>query len=105
MFELYRNYQDDPDNALAKARVGADPLEMRHRASQHHQGVITTVMRCYANQLPLQLQKGLAPFYLVFGEEPFQQGQCVSAIRQTASNKGLMRSSSLLSCQASIGKN
>ncbi|MEI5640858.1 MULTISPECIES: DNA polymerase III subunit delta [unclassified Pseudoalteromonas] len=45
-------------------------------------------MRCYANQLPLQLQKGLAPFYLVFGEEPFQQGQCVSAIRQTAKQQG-----------------
>ena len=29
-------------------------------------------MRCYANQLSSELKKGLKPFYLVFGEEPFQ---------------------------------
>ena len=35
MFELYRNYQDDPDNALAKAKELELILsEMRHRASQ-----------------------------------------------------------------------
>ncbi|WP_404340540.1 DNA polymerase III subunit delta [Pseudoalteromonas mariniglutinosa] len=45
-------------------------------------------MRCYANQLPNQLQKSLAPFYMVFGEEPFQITQCVTQIRQTAKQHG-----------------
>ena len=45
-------------------------------------------MRCYANQLPSQLKKGLAPFYMVFGEEPYQITQCVMQIRQAAKQQG-----------------
>ncbi|WP_105180761.1 DNA polymerase III subunit delta [Pseudoalteromonas sp. T1lg21] len=45
-------------------------------------------MRCYANQLPSQLKKGLAPFYMVFGEEPYQIAQCVMQIRQAAKQQG-----------------
>ncbi|RXF06722.1 DNA polymerase III subunit delta [Pseudoalteromonas sp. PS5] len=45
-------------------------------------------MRCYANQLSGSLAKGLAPFYLVFGEEPFQQGECVLAIRNAVKQQG-----------------
>lgn len=45
-------------------------------------------MRYYANQLASQLQKSLAPFYLVFGEEPFQEQQCVDAIRAHAKQQG-----------------
>ncbi|MDK2596359.1 DNA polymerase III subunit delta [Pseudoalteromonas obscura] len=45
-------------------------------------------MRCYANQLAGQLSKGLHPFYLVFGEEPFQEGNCVLNIRQVAKKQG-----------------
>lgn len=45
-------------------------------------------MRCYANQLPSQLKKGLAPFYMVFGEEPYQITQCIMQIRQTTKQQG-----------------
>ena len=45
-------------------------------------------MRCYANQLPSQLKKGLAPFYMVFGEEPYQIAQCIMQIRQAAKQQG-----------------
>ncbi|MFY8298278.1 DNA polymerase III subunit delta [Pseudoalteromonas sp. SS15] len=45
-------------------------------------------MRCYANQLPDTLRKGLAPFYLVLGEEPFQEAQCVQQIKQAAKQQG-----------------
>ncbi|WP_105213651.1 MULTISPECIES: DNA polymerase III subunit delta [unclassified Pseudoalteromonas] len=45
-------------------------------------------MRVYANQLPQQLQKGLAPFYMVFGEEPFQVSECVQQIRHSAKQQG-----------------
>ncbi|MCF6440229.1 DNA polymerase III subunit delta [Pseudoalteromonas luteoviolacea] len=45
-------------------------------------------MRCYANQLAGQLSKDLHPFYLVFGEEPFQENNCVLNIRQAAKKQG-----------------
>ncbi|MBQ4861700.1 DNA polymerase III subunit delta [Pseudoalteromonas sp. MMG013] len=45
-------------------------------------------MRSYANQLPSQLNKSLHPFYMVFGEEPFQEAQCVYAIKQAAKRQG-----------------
>ena len=45
-------------------------------------------MRCYANQLSSELNKGLKPFYLVFGEEPFQEAQCVQQIRDVAKLQG-----------------
>lgn len=41
-------------------------------------------MRIYANQLAASLNKSLAPFYMVLGEEPFQVNDCVSQIRQAA---------------------
>lgn len=45
-------------------------------------------MRCYTNQLPASLQKGLAPFYLIFGEEPYQEAECVRQIKATAKQQG-----------------
>ncbi|MFY8326245.1 DNA polymerase III subunit delta [Pseudoalteromonas sp. ZZD1] len=45
-------------------------------------------MRCYANQLPNELKKALQPFYLVFGEEPFQIAQCAQQIRTCAKQHG-----------------
>ena len=45
-------------------------------------------MRCYTNQLPELLRKEIAPFYLVFGEEPFQESQCVQHIKFTAKQQG-----------------
>lgn len=45
-------------------------------------------MRCYANQLPNELNKGLNAIYLVFGEEPFQEAQCVQQIRDAAKKQG-----------------
>ena len=45
-------------------------------------------MRIYANQLPQQLQKGLAPFYMVFGEEPFQVNECIAQIKDCAKQQG-----------------
>ncbi|MBD1581218.1 DNA polymerase III subunit delta [Pseudoalteromonas sp. S16_S37] len=45
-------------------------------------------MRYYANQLTNQLRQSLAPFYLVFGEEPFQEANCVLEIKQAAKKQG-----------------
>ncbi|KPH93409.1 DNA polymerase III subunit delta [Pseudoalteromonas porphyrae] len=45
-------------------------------------------MRLYANQLSGQLNKNLHPFYLVFGEEPFQVAQCAQQIRTAAKQQG-----------------
>lgn len=45
-------------------------------------------MRCYANQLAQELKKKTYPFYCVFGEEPFQEQQCVDAIRAVAKSQG-----------------
>ncbi|OHU85727.1 MULTISPECIES: DNA polymerase III subunit delta [Pseudoalteromonas] len=45
-------------------------------------------MRCYANQLTPQLKRSLAPFYMVFGEEPFQEANCVLEIKQVAKKQG-----------------
>ncbi|CCQ12504.1 DNA polymerase III delta subunit [Pseudoalteromonas luteoviolacea B = ATCC 29581] len=38
-------------------------------------------MRCYANQLNQELRKSSQPFYLVFGEEPYQEQRAVDSIR------------------------
>ncbi len=45
-------------------------------------------MRCYANQLSGQLKQGLAPFYLVLGDEPFQVDDCVRQIQHAARSQG-----------------
>ena len=45
-------------------------------------------MRIYANQLAQQLSRGLAPFYMVFGDEPFQVDECIRHIRQNARQQG-----------------
>ncbi|MCF2857905.1 DNA polymerase III subunit delta [Pseudoalteromonas sp. SMS1] len=45
-------------------------------------------MRCYANQLAGQLKQGLQPFYLILGEEPFQEGNCALSVRQAAKKQG-----------------
>lgn len=45
-------------------------------------------MKLRAEQLPAWLQKGLAPVYLVSGDEPFQVDQAVNAIRQQAREQG-----------------
>ncbi|NOU52552.1 DNA polymerase III subunit delta [Pseudoalteromonas sp. JBTF-M23] len=45
-------------------------------------------MRYYANQLSNQLRQSLASFYMVFGEEPFQEANCVLEIKQAAKKQG-----------------
>ena len=45
-------------------------------------------MRCYVNQLKTQLNKGIIPFYLVMGEEPFQVQNCTKDIRDNAKTHG-----------------
>lgn len=45
-------------------------------------------MRIYANQLPGHLNKNLHPFYMVFGEEPYQAAQCVESIKLAAKKQG-----------------
>lgn len=45
-------------------------------------------MRCYVNQLKTQLNKGINPFYLVMGEEPFQVQSCTNDIRKNAKIHG-----------------
>ncbi|CAH9049504.1 DNA polymerase III subunit delta [Pseudoalteromonas sp. CIP111854] len=45
-------------------------------------------MRYYANQLSNQLKQALAPFYMVFGEEPYQEANCVQQIKHTAKKQG-----------------
>jgi len=45
-------------------------------------------MKAYFNQLPGLLDKGLAPFYLVSGEEPLQQMEAADKIRAKAAAQG-----------------
>jgi len=45
-------------------------------------------VRCYVNQLKNQLNKGINPFYLVMGEEPFQVQNCTNDIRDNAKQLG-----------------
>ncbi|MFP3872984.1 MAG: DNA polymerase III subunit delta [Thiohalophilus sp.] len=45
-------------------------------------------MKLRAEQLPAHLQKGLAPVYLLSGDEPFQLDQAVGAIRRQAQQQG-----------------
>lgn len=46
------------------------------------------MLKLYSNQLPAQLKKGLAPVYLVFGEEPLQKMEALDAIRLAAKASG-----------------
>lgn len=45
-------------------------------------------MKVYANQLAAQLNKGLAPVYLISGDEPLQLAECGDAIRAAARAQG-----------------
>ncbi len=45
-------------------------------------------MQCYPNRLPEQLNKGLLPYYLVFGDEPQQKLDAIEAIRAAARGEG-----------------
>jgi len=45
-------------------------------------------MNVRAEQLAAQLAKGLAPVYLISGDEPLQQGEACDAIRQAAREQG-----------------
>ena len=45
-------------------------------------------MRLNADQLSGQLAKGLAPIYLIFGDEPLLAMEAADSIRQTARHQG-----------------
>ncbi len=45
-------------------------------------------MQCYPNQLEMQLRKGLAPLYLVSGDEPLQAGEAADAVRAATRSAG-----------------
>lgn len=46
------------------------------------------MLKLYSNQLAAQLQKNLAPVYLVFGEEPLQKQESIDLIRAAAKKQG-----------------
>ncbi|KKO48943.1 DNA polymerase III subunit delta [Arsukibacterium sp. MJ3] len=46
------------------------------------------MQKLYANQLAAQMQQGLAPCYLIFGEEPLQKIEAIDALRQVAKHQG-----------------
>ncbi len=46
-------------------------------------------MKIYANQISNTLKGGLAPCYLLFGDEPFQIDDCRLQIKQTAKQQGV----------------
>ncbi|GHG73469.1 DNA polymerase III subunit delta [Alishewanella longhuensis] len=48
------------------------------------------MQKLYANQLAAQLTQGLAPCYLVFGEEPLQKFEAVEEIRLAAKQQGFL---------------
>ncbi|MGB5830640.1 MAG: DNA polymerase III subunit delta [Thiohalocapsa sp.] len=45
-------------------------------------------MRCAPQQLRQNLERGLAPIYLLFGDEPLQLGECADLIRRGARERG-----------------
>ena len=45
-------------------------------------------MKLRTDQVPAHLEKGLAPVYLVSGDEPFQLDQVVGAVRRQAQQQG-----------------
>ena len=46
-------------------------------------------MKLYANQLPAELNKGLKPCYMLFGDEPFQISEARDFIKASAKNAGI----------------
>ncbi|GAB2992204.1 DNA polymerase III subunit delta [Psychrosphaera aestuarii] len=46
-------------------------------------------MKIYANQLPAELNKGLANCYLIFGDEPFQVNEARDLIKSKAKQQGI----------------
>lgn len=50
-------------------------------------------MQINADQLARQLERGLAPFYLVSGDEPLQVDECTKAIRHLAETAGCIERS------------
>lgn len=48
------------------------------------------MQKLYANQLATQLTQGLAPCYLIFGEEPLQKFEAVEEIRLAAKQQGFL---------------
>jgi DNA polymerase-3 subunit delta len=46
-------------------------------------------MKIYANQIATTLKDGLAPCYLLFGDEPFQINDCRLQIKQAAKQQGV----------------
>lgn len=48
------------------------------------------MQKLYANQLTSHLMQGLAPCYLIFGEEPLQKFEAVEDIRQAAKQQGFL---------------
>lgn len=53
-------------------------------------------MQVYPNRFIQQLQSGLQPFYLVFGEEPQQKLDAINALRATAKQQGFDERQSLV---------
>jgi DNA polymerase-3 subunit delta len=47
-------------------------------------------MQLEANQLPSSVDKDLLPVYLVYGDEPLQQGEAVDLIRKKARSQGFL---------------
>lgn len=47
-------------------------------------------MQLDANQLSASVDRGLAPVYLITGDEPLQQGEAVDAIRKKARSEGFL---------------
>ena len=45
-------------------------------------------MKLYINDFEQHLQQGLAPVYIISGDEPLQQGEACDAVRRTARAQG-----------------
>ena len=45
-------------------------------------------MKLYADKLAGQLQSGLAPIYVISGDEPLQLGECADTVRKSAREQG-----------------
>lgn len=59
-------------------------------------------MKTYFNQLPLQLDKELAPVYMVVGNEPLQRVEAADMIRATARKRGFTERSLFFGDQDSV---
>ncbi|KRT56704.1 hypothetical protein [endosymbiont of Ridgeia piscesae] len=53
-------------------------------------------MRLRNDQLPAQLNKSLAPVYLLSGDEPLQLGEAADQVRQAARSQGFSERSILV---------